>query len=421
MNTLRLALLSSLLGLTAQPLFAAVTNTAPKPPVHLEMDMTSEEYRALTKGMDEFESSDPLTAILSFGKRNLDWLSFINASRDANHKLELSTPATQVGYPIEGPTFANRAVISRDWNTAVAALPQVVKAVILEGKDFTTNLGMSDAEFLTTIRLLDKLYQRASRWLLQEPYLEYYAQAAADDIRGYYYLQREPDLDVKLTDWANLDDATKSRLAGFLVSQCRNTGIEEAVCRSQLAAAPQQPNGFLNFHHRYVEAASAHFNSYFQIQGDRSDVTWTGEEPNVLNIPFKNPRRDDVLAWLRDNIQDEWHWNDWQLKLNFMDEGDDNMTHVVFEAGATPHVNDIAGSEITMDGNRSIQEYSSRWTIRHEYGHVLGFPDCYLEFYDTAVQQMVQYQLDISNLMCSRTGHLQQKHFDELKRVYFRP
>ena len=43
-----------------------------------------------------------------------------------------------------------------------------------------------------------------------------------------------------------------------------------------------------------------------------------------------------------------------------------------------------------------------QWTIRHEFGHVLGFPNCYLEFYDNDTATMVSYQLDVTNLMCSR-------------------
>ena len=164
----------------------------------------------------------------------------------------------------------------------------------------------------------------------------------------------------------------------------------------------------------------SHYDSYFKIPTSRSDVTWTSADPELLSIPFKNPGRDDVKIWLSTNIEDEWKWEGWQLRLAFQDQGDNNMTHVVFQAGATPHVNAIAGSEITMDANRSINEYTARWTIRHEYGHVLGFPDCYLEFYDAASATMISYQLDITNLMCSRRGHLQQSHYDELKRVYYR-
>jgi hypothetical protein len=232
----------------------------------------------------------------------------------------------------------------------------------------------------------------------------------------------------------------KAELSGWLVGECRNiegvtdtpadpdkpdTPVDANLCQTKLNTAIQRNGNPWSFHQTYVGQAAAHWDSYFDIPAHRSDVTWTGSNPGVFSIPFRDPGREDVKNWLRDNIQDEWKWQTdegpWQLTLAFQPGGSDSeITHVKFEAGATPHVNGIAGNEITMDGNRNIGEYTSRWTIRHEYGHVLGFPDCYLEFYDSAAGEMIQYQLDITNLMCSRKGHLQQRHYDELKRVYFK-
>jgi hypothetical protein len=70
-----------------------------------------------------------------------------------------------------------------------------------------------------------------------------------------------------------------------------------------------------------------------------------------------------------------------------------------------------------MDTNVPLWQYHARWTIRHEFGHTLGFPDCYIEFYDTKAGQMVSFQIDTSNLICSRRGKLQARHDEELKRV----
>lgn len=74
-----------------------------------------------------------------------------------------------------------------------------------------------------------------------------------------------------------------------------------------------------------------------------------------------------------------------------------------------------------MDADQPLTEYDAQWTIRHEFGHVLGLPDCYLEYYDPDKEVIVSYQIDIDDLMCSRHGHIQGHHLDELKRVYFRP
>jgi hypothetical protein len=385
---------------------------------HLDLEMTSEEYRALTEHLGELESDDPLTTILNIGKRNLDWLEYINAARPDDQKLALSSAATQNGFPIAAPTIANRTIISQQWDEAKAALPAFIKNIVVDGGSFVRDLPMTDDEFLVHLRIVDRAYQRASRWLLQEPYMDYYTQSAWKDVRGYYHLQREPDLLTKLNNWTSLAAADKARLKPLLISQCRNMELTYEECETEFNGAVS--GGLLRvFHTRYQPIAAEHWNTFFKIPTSRTDVTWTAENPNLATIPFRNPQNDAVLAWLRDNIQDEWKWGTWALQLVFHDQGDDDMTHIVFEPGATPHVNRIAGSEITMDGNRSISEYSSRWTIRHEYGHVLGFPDCYLEFFDAQAGVMIQYQLDITDLMCSRRGALKQTHYDEMKRVYF--
>jgi hypothetical protein len=158
----------------------------------------------------------------------------------------------------------------------------------------------------------------------------------------------------------------------------------------------------------------AHYNSYFKLPVKRQDLDWNSK---LSTIPFIDPRNEAIKQWLKVNIEDEWRWGEWSLVLNFVSSGMGHA-HVEFQAGATPHVNGLGGNTITMDANLPLQQYSSRWTIRHEYGHVLGFPDCYLEFYDTKEKVMINYQIDITNLMCSRRGHLKQIHFDELKRVY---
>jgi hypothetical protein len=387
--------------------------------------MTGREYDSLLKKHGQAshftgDVTDPLQAILATGKRNLDWLDFINASRTAQTKLELSTPATQVGTPITQPRRNNREIVSNDWENTKLTLSPVVVDVLINQAPFTTDLGISDDQFLDEIRKVDGIYQMASRWLLQEPYLDSYTEGAVYDVRGFYYLQQEPDLEHKLNNFDSLDLTKQAELKSWLLQECVNANQSKSSCAYDLDQA-LLARGLPSFHTNNLPGAQQVWDSFFKIDATRRDVTWTSRNPNTMSIPFRDPQSPSVLAWLRDNIQDEFKWNGWALHLDFKPTGNDSMTHVVFEEGATPHVNELAGSEITMDGNRNIDEYSSRWTIRHEYGHVLGLPDCYIEFYDESEGVMISYQLDITNLMCSRRGHLQEKHFDELKRVYLKP
>jgi hypothetical protein len=394
-------------------------------PAHLslgDLEMTGPEYERLIENKNLMiptsdDGSDPLRVILNVGKRNLDWLTFINSRRDSQNKLELSTPETQQGIPITSPRISNRTMIADGWEGLKETLSSVVYDVLINQKSFTTDLGVSDEQFLREIRSVDHYYQRASRWLLQEPYLDMYARESIYDVRGYYYLQQEPDLAEKLNVFDTLTEAKRNDLRTWLVMECVNATSIKSTCEADFNTAVQS-HKVLEYHQQYVILAQDMWDSFFRIDAFRNDVTWTSQQPNKMVIPFRDPQAPAVSAWLSDNIQDEFRWGGWALNLSFQPNGDDSMTHIVFKEGATPHVNELAGSEITMDGNRHINEYSSRWTIRHEYGHVLGLPDCYIEFYDREAEVMINYQLDITNLMCSRRGKFQQKHFDELKRVY---
>lgn len=398
----------------ATPSFAA----AP----HLDLEMTSQEYRVLVQKAQVLESgaASELTFLLAMGARNLDWLEHINSLREPAQKLELSTAGTQGGIPIETPSLSSEAIVMQQYSAWLAATDASVSQTLLSSDaTFPDNPSISDADYLTAARQIDKIYQRASRWLLQLPYLDEYATFQKYDVRGYYFLDREVDRDAKLQGWAALADVEKARLKPLLIGQCFNvvensledcdTEFQEAVTAGTVAA----------YFTRYAPVAKATWDDFFAIPVTRPDVTWSVDDASNFQIPFRDPANAAVSDWLKTNIEDEFKWNGWQLHLNFEDSTDDDMTHVVFEAGTTPHVNELAGSIITMDGNRALNEYSSRWTIRHEYGHVLGFPDCYVEFFDVGQQAMLNYQLDIDNLMCSRRGKFQQRHFDELKRVYF--
>jgi hypothetical protein len=73
-----------------------------------------------------------------------------------------------------------------------------------------------------------------------------------------------------------------------------------------------------------------------------------------------------------------------------------------------------------MDANTPLTEWDVQWTIRHEFGHVLGFVDCYLEFYDPSEKAIVTYQLDIDHLMCARSGRMQKSMYDVLKQYYLK-
>jgi hypothetical protein len=387
---------------------------------HLDPEMTSVEYeRALALAPKKNKASDPvLQKILTLGKRNLDWLEAVNSARSASDRLELSNPALAAGIPIDQPSKSSGTLIKTNFqafqNSVDPAFMQVLNATTPVP---TTSVG-SDSDFIAAVRKLDRLYQKTSRWLLQEPYLMAYAQRASGDIRGYYFLAKEPNLESKLKNWSQQPQALRDQLEPWLVGQCLNSGTSASTCKSQFKQAlGASALGAWNFFSQHLIKARKAYNDYFVVQNPRSEAYWEKNLPEFV-LPFKTPATVEQADWFKFNVEDEWKvTNLFSLRIDFRNQAF-GLAELVFKPGATPNVNGLGGSTITMDSNRPIQEYLTRWTIRHEFGHVLGFPDCYIEFYDSTEAVMINYQIDVDNLMCSRKGHLLPVHLDALKAAY---
>lgn len=169
------------------------------------------------------------------------------------------------------------------------------------------------------------------------------------------------------------------------------------------------------FYQKYFLSGKINWESFYKIPdyAKRSDVRW---ENNKLLIGFNKPAEEKIRLYLKNNIEQEWMWKGWNLQLIFGSYP--SGPFIKFEAGVVPHVNRLGGNEIVMDSNQSIEEYESQWIIRHEFGHVLGLPDCYHEFYDQQLKAYVNYQLDITDLMCSRAGNMNERLFKVLQKNY---
>lgn len=394
---------------------------------HMDLEMTGKEYLHLLRKMPKKAKNKisinseelMIEEFLAIGKRNLEWVDYVNASRSPENKISLSSPATQPGNGINNPRTYNFRIIKERWDILINLLPRPLKKVLLEGAPYTAEIGVTDREFIEWLFQIDAAYQIAARYKMMLPYKAELAEGAAYDIRGYYNLTQENSLDQKLNDFTALGTLTQSRLTKDLLQICLNAEKKRDECSKELEAA-KSSNQLITFKDTYMPAGKSVYDSFFNILGSRPDGVWTAANPDVMTIPFKNPHNENVLHFLKYNIEEEWQWNGWKLILNFVESDDEQMTRVEFEPGATPHVESAPGHIITMDQNAPLSEYDVQWTIRHEYGHVLGLPDCYHEFYDEELEAFVSYQLDVTNLMCSRRGHLKETHFTELKKAYFK-
>lgn len=432
MNMLRTHWLRSgvLGGMIATNLFAfgnfarAGSDTGPMAPMRehrLELELQSSQYEQLLNALPNEELRDAdavaLKPVLDLGKRNLDLLIAVNNARVESDRISLTSKESAQGYPIDQPRIYNVAIILKEHQELVAQVPSPLLSVLNGTGQLGPSLPVTDADYISWGRLIDRSYQSAMRWLTLKPYRPQYIAQRKNDIRGYSTLSHEAELASKLSSWGAQDAATRARLREALVGLCGNSNSLKD-CARDLDRLIATHGKIEAFYQRYLKASRKLYDSYFALRWPRHDLVWNAGEPGVLHAPFVDPRDARVASYLKFNIEDEWKWSGWRLSLDFQPQDSGSTAHLIFEPGTTPHVI-VAENAIVMDANQPITEYDSQWAIRHEYGHILGFPDCYVEFYDTDNATMVSYQLDITNLMCSRRGVLQQTHFDEMKKHYY--
>lgn len=403
------------------------TSAAPKNFPDIPPDADSSFYRSaggskLLSG--DANKLDGLGNVVSLGERNLKWLEHINSFRPAGDKISLTSKDSQRGIPIDKPSEYNPPLIQQKLVDLKPQMPEAMQKVIFGNEAFTKEPPVALADYINWSRELDRVFQSALRWRMMAPWLSYLAERRHNDLRGWYFLSRLENRAEKLRHFDELGDDVRGKVRGWLVNMCFNDNDDEypTGCERVVDAKITAKEDLEAYYQERATHSAGMFNGYFDIPtyAARSEIRWENVADGRTRViaPFLDPGTDPVRSFLKDNIEDEWRFQDWKLELPFQRSG--AIPQVVFKPGVTPNVNGLGGDTITMNSQQPLTEYDAQWTIRHEYGHVLGFPDCYVEFYEQERNVIVNYQFDIDNLMCSRRGHIQERHLSEMKRVYSR-
>ena len=153
-------------------------------------------------------------------------------------------------------------------------------------------------------------------------------------MRGYYHLTRTVNLEELLNTWDSLSSDRSKELSGWLIGLCQNQpSFFGDKCENKFSSAVRS-SSLWSFYQKYLPAGKRQWDSFYGIQGRRSDIKWDSNDPSTMSIPFRNPRDPEVKAFLIDNLSDEFSWNGWSMKLDFVNSS--NVPYIRFVDGATP-------------------------------------------------------------------------------------
>jgi uncharacterized protein YjaZ len=114
---------------------------------------------------------------------------------------------------------------------------------------------------------------------------------------------------------------------------------------------------------------------------------------------------EEQLVLLTKFVEDSWSREKFLLALEIVNAPGSDVVEIFSTASGTSYVPDQNNRQVYLSQDLDI--YSSKSVLAHEFGHVLGFPDCYTEFFDNQNKDLIYYEIDKNNtnIMCSlKTG-----------------
>jgi len=102
-------------------------------------------------------------------------------------------------------------------------------------------------------------------------------------------------------------------------------------------------------------------------------------------------------------VEHRWRAGGVQLKLIKVNSPNKDTVTIQWNDSTVSFVN--YSSPRIMNMSNYLSGKHLMLIFSHELGHIMGFPDCYLEFYDQKAKHSVYYDLDFGtdNIMCDAT------------------
>jgi hypothetical protein len=154
---------------------------------------------------------------------------------------------------------------------------------------------------------------------------------------------------------------------------------------------------------------SERYETLFKLRPTHNQFSCSKDGDNVvMNLKIYGPSFDqEYLRRILDNVEATWKNNKFSLKLELVNSATAGVIRILPTDKSVSYVPDNDNRLVFLSESQEFEV--SKRVLAHEFGHVLGFPDCYIEFFDDMKKELVYYEIskNFTNIMCSMKNGVQ--------------
>ena len=255
------------------------------------------------------------------------------------------------------------------------------------------------------IRSMDEilsLYNKAQRFEDLRCFFGTLVNKQSGDLRPYYTLRdycskENADGTCAESEYANNDEVKKNILQ---ICESFNSKFH---CLLEFSMN-QRASTLAAFANRYQQKfVREKIDTLFQLRPSHSIFSCQkNQDQIVMNVEVFAPGfNQQLLQNLLAVVEQTWTSQAIKVQIKILQAPTANSVQIISIANGISHVPNDNNHIVYL--NTTLPTYTMSLVLSHEFGHVLGFPDCYIEFFDIAKKELVYYELDANNMdiMCS--------------------
>lgn len=205
------------------------------------------------------------------------------------------------------------------------------------------------------------------------------------------------------SEYQNMDKSTESWTRENAIELC-NSFEKKISCQVEYLINLRNNSLSKMINRYYLRFQEERYSALFKLRTghqkykcQKSNDEKTIMTVKVLESSYSHERLVDLLHY----VEKVWTNSQFALKIELVTSYSDDVVTLIPTSKGISYVPDDNNRLVYLSSQ--MDNVIAKQVLSHEFGHVLGFPDCYIEFFDNSKKELVYYEISPknTNIMCS--------------------